>query len=79
MFWILIDKGALNCVLSLKCRKYLGSLMLVPSHTVIKEYMNIRTHLTELSPLKFLIELGGKTLKIEFELLDAFIDYNYLL
>ena len=63
---------------ALGCWKYLGSPTLTPSYTILKSFdgHSFQPHgLITACP----IELGGKIVQVEVELVDAPIDYNILL
>ena len=78
IFRTIVDGHFLTCVVSLKCWKESISTTLVPSHTMLNEFDGhpfpphrlIATH-----P----IELGGKIVQVDVEVVDAPIDYNLLL
>ena len=73
-----IDEGAVASVMSLACWKGLGSPKFSKSATMLTTFdgRSFRPHGT-LPSLKF--RLGGKTLAIEVEVVDAPLDYNLLL
>ena len=74
----MIDEGATASVMSLSCWKGLGSLELSKSGTMLTAFYgrSFRPHWI-LPSLKF--RLGGKTVTIEAEVVDAPLDYNLLL
>ena len=74
----MINKGAATSVMSLACWKGLGSLELSKSATMLTMFggRSFRPH-DILPSLK--AHLGGKTIVIEFEVVDAPLDYNLLL
>ena len=74
----MIDEGAAASVMSLSCWKGLGSPELSKSETMLTAFDGryFRPHGILLS-LK--VRLGGKTVAIEVEVVDAPVDYNLLL
>ena len=74
----MLDEGAVTCIMSYSCRQALGSPTLAASQTILKEFDG---HL--FSPhgilVAFLIELGDKTVTVEVEVVNAPLDYNFLL
>ena len=75
---IVIDEGATAFMISLSCWKGLGSLELSQYTTMLTAFdgISFRVHRILLS-LK--VQLGGKTVAIEVEVVDAPLDYNHLL
>ena len=73
-----IDEGAVASVMSLSCSKGLGSPELSKSMTMLTTFdgRSFRPH-GILPSLK--VHLGGKTVAIEVEVVDAPLDYNLLL
>ena len=73
-----IDKGVAASVMSLSCWKGLGSPELSKSMTMLTVFdgRTFRLHII-LPSLK--VHLGGKTVAIEVEVVDAPLDYNLLL
>ena len=73
-----IDEGATASVMSLSCWKGLGSSKLSKSVTMLTNFdgRSFRPH-GILPSLK--VRLGGKTIAIEVEMVDAPLDYNILL
>ena len=73
-----IDEGVAASVMSLSCWKGLGSPKLSKSVTMLTVFdgRSFRPH-DILPSLKF--HLGGKTIVIEVEVVDAPLDYNILL
>ena len=73
-----LDEGATTCIMSYTCWQALGSPTLTASQTVLKAFDG---HL--FSPhgilVAFPIELGGKTVTVEVEVVNAPLDYNLLL
>ena len=74
----ILDEGATTCIMSLSCRQALGSPTLVPSPIVLKAFDGhiFKPHgiLTTL-----LVEISGKTVTIDVEVIDGPLDYNLLL
>ena len=74
----MLNEGATTCIMSYSCWQALGSPMLAASQIVLKAFDE---HL--FSPhgilAAFLIELGGKTVTVEVEVVNAPLDYNLLL
>ena len=74
----MIDEGAATSVMSLPCWKGLGSPELSKSSTMLIVFDGRSFWLHGILPsLKVL--LGGKTVAIEVEVVDAPLDYNLLL
>jgi len=73
-----IDKGASTCVMSLKCWKAMKCPMLVPSSQLLKAFDG-HTFKPHGIISSFLVELGGKTVSAEVEVVDAPIYYSLLL
>ena len=75
---IVVDEGASTCVMSLLCWKALGSPELVPSNTLLTALDGRSFHLHGILPA-FEIKLAGKVVSVEVEVIDAPLDYNFLL
>ena len=77
-FRMLLDEGASTSVLSLSCWKALGSPDLVTSPMTLKAFdgQGFQPH-GLISSLA--IDLGGKTISIQVEVVHAPLDYNLLL
>ena len=77
-FRTVLDKGASTSVLSLSCWKAIGSPKLVTSPTTLKAFdgWGFQPHglIQALS-----VELGGKTVSIQVEVVDAPLEYNLVL
>ena len=75
---IVLDEGATTCIMSYSCWQALGSPTLAASQTILKAFDG---HL--FTPHRILvafpIELGGKTITVEVEVVNAPLDYNILL
>jgi hypothetical protein len=78
IFRTVVDKGASTCVMSLACWKAIGQPELSLSPTLLTAFngRSFRPH--GIIP-SFPMQLGGKTVCIEVEVVDAPIDYNLLL
>jgi hypothetical protein len=78
IFRTVVDKGALNCVMSLACWKAIGQPGLSLSPTLLMEFdgRSFRPH--GIIP-SFPVQLGGKTMCVKVEVVDAPLDYNLLL
>ena len=73
-----IDEGAAASVMSLSCWKDLGSHELTKSATMLTTFDGGSFRPQGILP-SFKIHLGGKTIAIEVEMVDAPLDYNILL
>ena len=78
VFQMVLDEGASTSVLSLTCWKALGSPELVTSPTTMKAF-DIRGFHPHGLISALAVELGGKTVSIQVEVVDAPLDYNLLL
>jgi hypothetical protein len=78
IFHTVVDEGASTCVMSLACWKAIGQPELSPSPTLFTAFdgRSFRPH--GIIP-SFPVQLGGKTMCVEVEVVDAPIDYNLLL
>ena len=78
VFQMVLDEGASTLVLSLTCWKALGSLDLVTSPTTLKAFdrWGFQPHGLILA---LAVNLGGKIVSIQVEVVDAPLDYNLLL
>jgi hypothetical protein len=74
----IMDEGASTYVMSLSCWKSLGSPQLSQSMTMLTTFDGVHSDPMVSSPL-FQVQLGGKTVEIEVEVVDAPLDYNILL
>ena len=78
IFRTVIDEGASTCIMSLNCWKTLGSPALNQSPTIPKAFHGRGFH-----PYRILqdlpIEVEGKTINLELEVVDAPPDYNLIL
>jgi hypothetical protein len=73
-----VDEVTSTCVMSLSCWKAIGQLVLSPSPTLLTDFDDHSFRPHGIIP-SFLVELGGKTMFIEVEVVNAPIDYNLLL
>jgi len=74
----IVDEGASICIMLMSCCKTLGSPPLSRSPTTLKAFdSHTYTPCGILSNLQ--IELGGKTVTVEVEVVDRPLDYNILL
>ena len=77
-FRTVIDEGASTCIMSLKFWKSLGSKTFNQSLTILKAFDGRGFH-----PFGILqdlpIEVEGKTVNLDVEVVDAPLDYNLLL
>jgi hypothetical protein len=78
IFRTVVDEGASTCMMSLACWKAIGQPILSPSPTLLTAFdgHSFRPH--GIIP-SFPMQLGGKTVCIEVEVVDAPLDYNLLL
>jgi hypothetical protein len=78
IFRTVVDEGTSTCVMSLACWKATGQLELSPSPTLFTAFDGHSFQLHGIIP-SFPVQLGGKTMCVEVEVVDAPIDYNLLL
>jgi hypothetical protein len=78
IFRMVVDEGASTCVMSLVCWKAIGQPILSLSPTLLTSFdgHSFRPH--GIIP-SFPMQLGGKTVCVEVEVVDAPLDYNLLL
>jgi hypothetical protein len=78
IFRMVVNEGASTCVMSLACWKAIGQPALSPSPTLLTVFdgRSFRPH--GIVP-SFPVQLGGKTVCVEVEVVDAPLDYNLLL
>jgi hypothetical protein len=74
----MLDEGAATCIMSFTCWQALGSPTLATSQTILKA---LDGHLFSPHGIlsAFPIELGGKIVTVEVEVVNAPLDYNLLL
>jgi hypothetical protein len=75
---IVVDEGAATCVMSLVCWKALGSLTLSQSPTMLTAFDGRSFHPHGILPA-FPVQLGGKMVEVDVEVVDVPLDYNLLL
>jgi hypothetical protein len=75
---MVVDEGASTCVMSLSYWKGLGSLEIVSLQYMLKAFDGHVFKPHAIVP-SFPVTLGGKTVNVEVEVVDAPIDYNLLL
>jgi hypothetical protein len=75
---IMVDEGALTCMMSLACWKAIGQpeLSLSPTLRTMFDGRSFRPH--RLIP-SFPVQLGGKIVCVEVEVVNAPLNYNLLL
>ena len=75
---IVLDEGVTTCIMSLSCWKARSSPTLISSPIVLKDFNGLvfKSH-GILTPLP--IEIRGKTVFIDVEVIDDALDYNLLL
>ena len=73
-----IDEGVTTSMMSLSCWKGLGSPELSKSGTMLTPFDGRYFRLHKILP-SLKVRLGGKTIAIEVEVVDAPLDYNILL
>ena len=78
VFRIVLDEGASTSVLSLSCWKAIGSPDLVTSPMTLKSFdgQGFQPHGLILA---LSVDLGGKVVSIQVEVVDTPLDYNLLL
>ena len=74
----MVDEGASMCVMSMSCWKYFGSLDLVPSNTLLTTFDGRSFHPHGILP-NFEIKMEKKVVSIQVEVIDAPLDYKFLL
>jgi hypothetical protein len=75
---IVVDEGTATCVMSLVCWKSLGSPTLSQSPTMLTAFDGHSFHPHGILPA-FPVQLGGKMVEVDVEVVDAPLDYNLLL
>jgi hypothetical protein len=73
-----VDEGAATCVMSLVCWKALGSPTLSKSSNMLTAFEGHSFHPHDILHA-FPVQLGGKTVEVEVEVVDVPLDYNLLL
>jgi hypothetical protein len=77
IFCMVVDEGTSTCAMSLACWKAIGQPILSPSPTLLTAFdgHSFRPH--RIVP-SFPMQLGGKTVCVKVEVVDAPLDYNLL-
>jgi hypothetical protein len=78
IFRTVVDEGASTCVMSLACWKAVGQPVLSLSPTLLTTFNHRSFRPHGILP-SFPVQLGGKTVCVEVEVVDAPLDYNLLL
>jgi hypothetical protein len=78
IFCTVVDEGASTCVMSLACWNSIGQTILSPSPTLLMDFNDHYFRPHGINP-SFPVQLGGKTVCIEVEVVDEPLDYNLLL
>jgi hypothetical protein len=78
IFRTVVDEGASTCVMLLACWKAIGQPILSPSPTLLTAFDGRSFQPHGIVP-SFLMQLGGKTMCVEVEVVDAPLNYNLLL
>jgi hypothetical protein len=78
IFRTVVDEGALTCVMSFACWKAIGQTIMSPSPTLLTIFDDHSFRPHGIIP-SFPVQLGGKTVCVEVEVVDAPLDYNLLL
>ena len=74
----IVDEGTATCVMSLVCWKSLVSLTLSHSLTMLTTFDGRSFHPHSILP-SFSIQLGGKIVEVDVEVVEVPLDYNLLL
>ena len=74
VFRTIVDEGASTCIMSISCWRSLGSTSLMTSFTILKAFCGHTFHPHGIIST-FSIDLEGRTIYIEVEVVDAPIDY----
>ena len=74
----IVDEGASTCIMSMSCWKAIGSPQLNQLTTTLKSFDG-RTYKPYGILNSLQVELGGKTVSTEVEVIDGPLDYNILL
>jgi hypothetical protein len=78
IFHTVVDESASTCVMSLVCWKAIGQPVLSLSATLLTIFDGHLFQPHGIIP-SFPVQLGGKTMCIKVEVVDASLDYNILL
>jgi hypothetical protein len=76
--YTIVDEGITTCVMSLVCWKSLVSPTLSQSPTMLTYFDGRSFHPHGILPA-FPVQLGGKTIEVDFEVVNTALDYNLLL
>jgi hypothetical protein len=76
---IFIDEGVATCVMSLTCWKYISSPTLSQSPTMLTAFDDGRSFPPRIIPPSFSVQLGGKTVEVDIEVVGVPLDYKLLL
>lgn len=77
-FRMIVDEGALICVIDMSCWTLYGYPKLVPSPTILVPFDD-HSHRSHGIIVDFLVRLGGKNLKFKVEVVNEKLYYNLLL
>jgi hypothetical protein len=78
IFCMVVDEGASTCMISLACRKAIGQPILSPSPTLLTAFNGHSFRPHGIIP-PFTMQLGGKIVCVEVQVVDVPLDYNLLL
>jgi hypothetical protein len=78
IFHMVVDEGASTCIMSLACWKAIGQPVLSPSPTLLTTFDGHLFQPHGIIP-SFPMQLGGKTMCVEVEVVDTPLKYNLLL
>jgi hypothetical protein len=78
IFCTVVNEGTSTCVMSLACWKAIDEPVLSLSPNLLTAF-NARSFRTHGIIPSFLMQLGGKTMCFEVEVVDTYLDYNLLL
>ena len=78
MHWCIVDEGASMCIMSTLVWKNLGSPIMQPSSTTLRDYDGHPTKYQGILP-HFPITLARKIVLIDIEVINTQLDYNLLL
>jgi hypothetical protein len=78
IFCTVVDEGASTCVISLVCWKAIDQPILSPSPTLLTSFDGHSFRQHGIIP-SFPVQLGGKTVCVEVEVVNVSLDYNLLL
>jgi hypothetical protein len=78
IFRMVVDEGASTCIISLSCWKAVGQPVLSPSPTLLTTFNGRSFRKHGIIP-SFPVQLGGKTVCVEVEVVNIPLDYNLLL